>query len=116
MMLRNVEDEAYRQIENCVPKPFPRLEVANPPNGFKYRGEHHRAHNNRVVEILTRGDAGFRDERVSRELYILTSLVHGFGNFANHTEGRHPSSGVAIAGALAAIELANEMKRTGLLR
>lgn len=116
MMLRNVEDEAYREIDNCVAKPFPRLEVANPPTGFKYRGENQRSHNSRVVEFLSRGDAGYLNEKISRELHILVALVHGFGNFANHTEGRHPSAGVALAGASAAIELAAEMKRTGLIR
>jgi hypothetical protein len=112
MLLRKVEDEAFHIIENLVGRPFPQLLVQNPPDRFRPAD---RAHNIRVVDCLTKEDAGYSNAKLPRSIFVLLSSVHNAGNYANHPQGQSLSPGLAHALATTALELASEMKVSGLI-
>jgi hypothetical protein len=113
--MRPLEDEVIKVVERLVGTPFPALNVTNPPRGFRWAGQDHRSHNVRVVENLTREECGYSNPKLPRSIYLLLSSIHDAGNYATHHQGQPLSRGFGFALVTSALELAAEMKCSGLI-
>lgn len=112
-LLRKAEDEVVDIIKKHIGSSFPDFKLENAPRGFR-SGD--RAQNVGAVDWLTRDGTMYSNPRLTRAIHVLLSHIHDGGAFGNHYKDQPKTPGAAHALASSALELAAEMKRTGLIQ